>query len=415
MATATLKTEKLAIYGGTKAKSTPYGTGERFGEAELRQLGEALKQNTLFYYKGEKVKAFTKKFAAMHGSKYCVAVNSGTAAIHVALSALGVSVGDEVIVPPITDMGSIIGILFQNAIPVFADLDPWGFNLDPASVEKLITPRTKAILAVHLFGSPCDLDALMAVSKKHNIPLVEDCAQAFGARYRDRNVGQYGVFGCFSTNDFKHISTGDGGMVVTSDDRLGVLAAAVADKNYHRTPGSLGRSPEFLAPNYRMTELQGAVGFAQLDRLEACCKRRHEIGERLCALLKGLPGVEPIRVPRHGWSSYLHFTGRIKPGELTVDRARFLEALNAEGVPVNSYLTEPIYEYKLFKNRNIYQHSHFPLEGTGKSYTYGKGLCPVAEEIIDTMFFHTINEFFTDQDVEETGAAFRKVAEAYAK
>lgn len=407
--------EKLAIDGGQKAKKTPYGIGKRFGKSELQQLSEALEQNTLFYYKGTKVKSFTRKFAEMQGSRHCVAVNSGTASIHVALSSLGITIGDEVIVSPVTDMGSVIGALFQNAIPVFADVHPYNFSMDPVAVERAITSRTKAIIAVHLMGSPCDLDALMSISRNHGIPLIEDCAQAFGTKYKGRNVGNDGVFGCFSTNDFKHISTGDGGLLVTQDDKLGELAAAVADKNYHRTGSGLGRTPEFLAPNYRMTELQGAVGLAQLDKLDHICRRRNELGTLLCSLLDDIPGVVPFEVPADCIATFFHFSGRINPEELTVDRKGFLAALNAEGVPAMPYISDPVYQYDLFKNRTIYQNSHFPLEGTGKSYSYEKGLCPVAENVLETIFIHPFNEFYTEQDIRETASAFRKVAEAYAK
>ena len=408
--------EKLAIEGGPKAKKTPFGTGMRFGDGELALLKEALAQNTLFYYKGQKVKAFTEKFAQMHGFKHCVATNSGTASIHTALSALGITLGDEVIVTSLTDMGSVIGILFQNAIPVFADIHPRNFNIDPACVEKAVTNRTKAIIAVHLFGGSCDIDALLAISRKHRIPLIEDCAQAFGAKYRGKPVGSFGAFGCFSTNDFKHLSTGDGGLVVTSDDRLAKLAFEVADKNYCRTGASpFDRSPKFLAPNYRMTELQGAVGLAQLSKLDGICKRRNELGQKLCGLLQGIPGVVPYEEPANGFCSFLHFSGRLDLGALRVDRKTFLDALNAEGVAATQYIPEPVYRYPLFRTRTIYQNTHFPLEGTGKSYTYEKGLCPVTEEVIDTIFMLPHSEFFTDRDIEETAIAFRKVAEAYAK
>src|SRR3989339_652164 len=176
MANTTLQTSNLALNGGLKAKTVPYSTGKRFGDSELAYLKEALDQNTLFYYKGNMVKRFTRKFADMYGFKHCVATSSGTASIHVALSVLGLSIGDEVIVPPLTDQGSIIGILFQNALPVFADINPHTFNMDPKSVEKCITSRTKAILAVHLTGSPVDMDGVMAGGNKDHIPVIGDCA-----------------------------------------------------------------------------------------------------------------------------------------------------------------------------------------------------------------------------------------------
>ncbi|OGJ92325.1 MAG: spore coat protein [Candidatus Raymondbacteria bacterium RifOxyA12_full_50_37] len=406
---------RLAIDGGQKVKTTPYGIGKRFGDEELLQVKEALEQNTLFYYKGKKVKEFTAKFARIYGFKNCIATNSGSASIHVALSALGVSVGDEVIVSPLTDIGSVIGILFQNAIPVFADIHPHNYTMDPASIEARITARTKAILAVQIMGGPCDMDALVQISRKHNIPLVEDCAQAFGAYYKGKRLGGFGVFGCFSTNDFKHMSTGDGGMVVTADDALAQKAFEIADKNYYRSGTHVGKSAKFLAPNYRMTELQGAVGIAQLDKLESICQRRTKLGDMLSSLLQDTPGILPYEVTAGGTSTYMLYLARIKPEELRVDLDTFIKAMNAEGVPGGRYLMTPVYQYDLFQTRTIYQNTHFPLEGTGKSYFYEKGLCPVAEEVISTNLSFPLNEFFTKTDIEETACAIKKVAEAYAK
>ena len=415
MANTTLQTSNLALNGGLKAKTVPYSTGKRFGDSELAYLKEALDQNTLFYYKGNMVKRFTRKFADMYGFKHCVATSSGTASIHVALSVLGLSIGDEVIVPPLTDQGSIIGILFQNALPVFADINPHTFNMDPKSVEKCITSRTKAILAVHLTGSPVDMDGLMAVANKHHIPVIEDCAQAYGTLYKGKRAGTMGLIGCYSTNDFKHMSTGDGGLIGTQDDALAQLCFEVADKNYYRSGPAVGKSPKFLAPNYRMTELQGAVGLAQLERLDTVCQNRRKNGDRLSELLKGVSGLETHGVIEGGTCTYFIWSGRIRPEELTCDIETFCKAVNAEGVPIWRHYSAPIYMYDLFQNKNVYQHSAFPLEGTGKSYVYEKGLCPEAERFVASAFSMGVNEFHSDQDVEETAEGIRKVCLHYAK
>ncbi|MFH0922282.1 MAG: DegT/DnrJ/EryC1/StrS family aminotransferase [Fibrobacterota bacterium] len=415
MGSMTLQKDALAMEGGPKAKTVPYGTGKRFGEPELAYLKEALDQNTLFYYKGNMVKRFVRKFADMYGFKHCVATSSGTASIHVALSAIGLSVGDEVIVPPITDQGSIIGILFQNALPIFADIHPHTYSLDPKSVEKAITPRTKAILAVHLTGGPIDMDGLLAVAKKHNIPVIEDCAQAYGTTYKGKRAGTMGLMGCYSTNDFKHMSTGDGGLIGTQDDTLAQLCFEIADKNYYRSGAAVGKSPKFLAPNYRMTELQGAVGLAQLDKVEAICNARRKNGDLLSELLQGAPGFDTHGVIEGGTCTYFSWVGRIRPAELTCGIDDFVKAACAEGVFAWRNYSAPVYQYALFQDRNIYQHSKFPLEGTGKTYAYEKGLCPVAESIVETAVAHPISEFYTEQDIEETAKAFRKVCERYAK
>jgi len=254
--------EKLAIDGGPKAKPTPYGTGRRFGLEEARELLEALDQNTLFYVHGNKVKTFVREFADLYGVNYAVATSSGTGAIHVALGAAGVSVGDEVITSPITDMGTLIGILYQNAVPVFADLEPYSYNMSPEAVAACVTDRTKAILVVHLAGNPADMDPIMEIARTHGLTVIEDCAQSALARYRGRYVGTIGDFGAFSTNDYKHISTGDGGVVLVNGDEATFHRTHMfADKNYNRFGETVRGTIPYLAPNYRMTELQGAVSY----------------------------------------------------------------------------------------------------------------------------------------------------------
>jgi dTDP-4-amino-4,6-dideoxygalactose transaminase len=209
-----------AIAGGKPAKSVPFNTEERYGDDELKEVTEALKQGTLFYAQGRKVAQFEEEFAAQGDFRYAVATSSGTAAIHAALTAVGISPGDEVIVPPITDMGTLVPILYQGAVPVFADLDPQTYNLLPASVGDNLTEKTRAILAVHLAGNSCDMDSLVEIASGRKIAIIEDCAQAHGCTYRGRPVGHFGVAGCYSLNEFKHISCGDGGIIVTNDQEF---------------------------------------------------------------------------------------------------------------------------------------------------------------------------------------------------
>ncbi|MEA4889375.1 MAG: DegT/DnrJ/EryC1/StrS family aminotransferase [Clostridiaceae bacterium] len=411
--------DKLALLGGNKVKTTEFGSGKRFGDAELQQVKEALDQNTLFYWYGKKVKAFTQKFADMYQVKYCVATTSGTASIHVALGALGVGPGDEVITSPITDMGSVIGILYQNAIPIFADLDPHTYNMDPASIEARITDKTKAIVVVHLAGGPADMDPIMAIARKHNVKVIEDCAQSYQCRYKGRLAGTIGDIGCFSVNDFKHISAGDGGMVVTNDEDLYLKAMRFADKNYDRlaTSPSASRKIPFLAPNYRMSELVGAVGLAQLDRLTWICDKRHQFGDKLTAGIKDLPGITPHVVLDGCESSYWFYMLRVDEKKAGVNRDTFSEALNAEGIPSSAgYIPTCVYEYDLFQNKNAFDGTHVPFDSPyyGKEVDYHKGLCPVAEEILETAVRLNVNEFYTDQDLADTIAAIRKVATYYS-
>ncbi|GAB2670361.1 DegT/DnrJ/EryC1/StrS family aminotransferase [Paenibacillus thermoaerophilus] len=408
--------QKLALLGGPITKMTPFGKGKRFGLEEARQLMEALEQNTLFYHFGSKVKQFLADFNEMYGVKYSVATSSGTAAIHVALGAAGVTVGDEVITSPITDQGTLIGILYQNAIPVFADLNPDTYTMDPASVERLITPRTKAIVVVHLAGNPCDMDPILEMARSRGIKVIEDCAQAYLTRYKGKLAGTLGDYGCFSTNDFKHISTGDGGIVtVNSGDESDYHTAhAFADKNYRRFGTSVQRDLHYIAPNYRMTELQGAVGIAQLKKLNWICSTRNRYGERITEGLRGIPAIRPPAVTPGGECTYWFYMFRLELDRLTCSRETFCEALAAEGVPNRAgYIPDVCYMQPLFQERHAYPGSHFPFEGS--SVSYERGICPNAEEILRTAVQVPISEFYTEEDVEDIIRAIRKVALWYAK
>jgi dTDP-4-amino-4,6-dideoxygalactose transaminase len=410
--------EELALYGGQKTKTTPFGSGKRFGDEELIQLKEALEQNTLFYWSGSKVKEFTKKFANLYNSKYCVAVTSGTASLHVALGALGITCGDEVITSPITDMGTVIGILYQNAIPVFADLDPYTYNLDPKSIEEKISDKTKAIIVVHLAGNAADMDAIMDIAKKHNLKVIEDCAQSYLCYYKGRLAGTIGDIGCFSLNDFKHISVGDGGMLIMNDEELYKKAFRFADKNYNRLAVDpiATRAIQYLAPNYRMNELMGAVAIAQLDKLDFICKNRNKYGDGITQGIKNLPGIYPHKVLDGCKSSYWFYMFRIDENKLGITRDEFSRALTAEGIPNSAgYIPICVYEYEIFTKKNAYPGTGCPFDCKyyGKNIEYHKGLCPTAEKILETAIKLPVNEFYTEQDMEDVIAGIRKVAKYY--
>ena len=410
---------ELARFGGEKVKTTEFGTGKRFGKEELDQLKEALDQETLFYWYGNKVKTMTAKFAKMYGSNYCVATTSGTASIHVALGTLGVSAGDEVITSPITDMGSVIGILYQNAIPIFADLDPYTYNMDPKSIEEKITDKTKAIIVVHLAGNAADMDPIMEIARKHGVKVIEECAQSYLSYYKGRLVGTIGDIGCFSLNDFKHISAGDGGMCIMNDNDYYLKAFKFADKNYNRLPeqAHATREVQFLAPNYRMSELQGAVGIAQLDKLESICERRNKFGDGITKGISGLPGIYPPKILEGGKSSYWFYMFRIDEKEAKVSRKEFCESLTAEGIPCEAgYIPTCVYEYDMFVNKSVYLGTKCPFDCKyyGKEIDYHKGLCPTAEKILETAIRFSVSEFYTEQDMKDVIEAVRKVSNYYS-
>lgn len=401
-----------AVAGGEPAKKTPFGREKRYGEDELQELREALDQGTLFYTQGKKVKQLEADFAQKNGVRFGIACTSGTAGIHAAMIAAGISPGDEVITAPITDMGSLTPILFQGAVPVFADLHPTSYVMTPETVEAVITPRTRAVLAVHLWGNACELKGLRALCQRHNLTLIEDCAQAFGCRYDGKPIGTWGEMGCFSLNEFKHIGCGDGGIVLTDDEKLASRLRLATDKCYSREPNATQRNPVFLANNYRMTELQGAVAVAQLRKLDSIVERRQEWCGELSRRLRSVEGItlpEPTPGCEPSWWFYMM---RVVPETLGADADTFAAALRAEGLPTGAhYIGAPIYAYPIFT-----EHSAFPRgKHAYQEREYRLGLCPETEAILNTCVILSINEAYTPTDLDETARAVRRVAEWFTQ
>jgi len=407
--------ESLAIDGGQPVRAERISSsGERFGDEEIALVTEVIRSQKLNCNAGTKAREFARAFADYMGLKHGVMVTSGTAAIHVALGAVNLNPGDEVITAPITDMGSIFPILAQNAVPIFADLDPDTLCMDPADVEKRITSRTKVIMPVHLTGNACDMDGMLDVAARHNLTVVEDCSQAFNAKFKGKKVGTMGKIGCYSFNQSKHITCGDGGVTLTDDDELGERAQLFSDKGWPRT--GTRRDHLFLAPNYRVTELQAAVAMAQLQKLDHITDTRRDLGDLLTSLVADVPGVHPPKVHPGGECTYWFYWFRVDASR----RGDFAKALNAEGVPCSAaYLPHPVYLYDMIRNKNTYGDSHFPygyapFRDPDNEIEYEPGLCPVAEQVLQEMIRIGINEFWTEQDIRDTARAIRKVGEHYA-
>jgi len=401
---------KLALEGGTPYRKRPFPRREPFGEREVELVVEAVRSQNLFGPTGDKVPEFERRFAELYGVRYAVASTSGTAAIHIALGTLDPEPGDEVITAPITDAGTVVPILYQNCIPVFADVDDT-YNMDPEDVERKVTPRTRAILVVHLFGNPCDMERITEVARRHGIPVIEDCSQAHLTEYKGRYVGTIGDMGCFSLQQSKHMTTGDGGVTVTSREELAERMALFRDKGWTRKPGWGRRSYLFLAPNYRMTELQGAVGLAQLEKVRDVVRRRNELGDMLTQLIRDLEGVVPPPVTPGGRHTYWLYPLRVTkwPAE------RFAEALTAEGVSASAgYIGEPIFLcMEALASKRTFGRSGHPLDGChgARVPEYAPGTCPKAEEVLRQMVTLGLHEGYTQEDVEDMAGAIRKVAE----
>jgi len=413
--------EKLAIDGGRKAIAGTLPTfrdasGRSLGAEEIGQLTEVIQSGSLSFLSGTKTAEFERRFAEVYGAKIAVAVSSGTAALHAAVTYLNPEPGDEILVSPITDMGSVIPILAQLAVPVFVDVDPLTQNMDPAKIEASITPRTKAILVTHIYGNPADMDAIMAIADRHDLFVIEDCAQAHLATYKGRLCGTIGHLGCFSFQQSKHMTTGDGGMVIANEDhRFGRELRQCPDKGWPRTKG--GRDHLFLAPNYHMTELQAAVGIAQLAKLRKMVDARRRSAFQLTAHLEGSK-ARPVKILPDTTGTFFFYTFRLDSAEIRVSTADFVKALVAEGI--DCFLgypgKVPLYRYPVIQDAATFGTSGFPytLPGVNDSAGRRQPVCPQAERACTETVCIWWNECFTEVHIEQIATAVRKVFAAYA-
>ena len=399
----------LAIDGGPKAKPTPYTSTNRYGSEELSQIREVLASGKLMG-PGGKVRDFEQAMEDYLGVKHVTMVTSGTAALHTALAALGVSEGDEVITNPMTDIGTVAAILALHAIPVFADLDLETRLLSPDSVRERVTERTAAVIAVHMAGLPCDLDCLADISRATGVKILEDCAQAHGGKLKGSFLGTIGHAAGFSMNESKQMSTGDGGFVVTDDDDVAAVAGLYRDKSYSREPGiKRGEQPiPFFAPNYRPTCLQAAVAIAQLHKLDGVVRRRDAIARRYYHELADLPLLEFPRIVEGGepswWPIPSRYTGETPP------RDEVARMLAAEGVSVSTGMAPA---NNILRTQLIREKRYYPLTDRVPAFwrdtAYDPDSCPNVDLLQGTVLRLPVDQRYTDEDITETIAAVRKV------
>jgi dTDP-4-amino-4,6-dideoxygalactose transaminase len=405
---------KLAIDGGQPYRKEPFPKRTPFGDREIALVTEAIRSQNLFGLGGPKVTALEEGFAALYGVKHAVASTSGTAAIHVAVGTVNPNPGDEIITAPITDGGSVVPIVYQNCIPIFADVDET-YNMDPADVECKITDRTAAIMVVHLFGNACNIEAMVDIARRHQIPLIEDCSQAHVTQFKGRYLGTWGDIAAYSLQQSKHMTTGDGGMTITNRDDWAERMFLFRDKGWTRKAGWGPRTYAFLAPNYRMTELQGAVGLPQVQRVRSVVERRMDLGNHLTELIGGIEGVTPPPITEGSEHSYWAYPLRIDGWPV----ARFAEALTAEGVGAGAaYIGEPIFLcMEALTAKNTFGTSTHPFDGChgGRQIEYTKGMCPRTEEALQHMVTTGLNENYGWQDIEDMAGAIRKVADLLPK
>jgi dTDP-4-amino-4,6-dideoxygalactose transaminase len=299
-------------------------------------------------------------FGALLGAGSCVAAASGTAAIHAAVAAIDPEPGEEIITSPITDMGAIAPILYQGAVPVFADVDPASCNVTAETIAAVMSPRTRAIIVTHLFGNPAEIDEIVRLGNERSVPVIEDCAQAFGATYRGRPVGTFGRIGCFSLQQGKHITCGEGGLVVTDDADLARRVRLFVNKGW----GYGDPKPDhyFLALNGRLSELQGAVALAQLGKLEQGVAHRREMAKRLSAHLGGIAGLETPRSLDEAEHSYWRYALMIDSEVLRGGVGTLAAGLRGWGIPsAPRYIQKPAFGCAVIKEQRTFGRSRWPF------------------------------------------------------
>lgn len=429
---------KLAINGGTPVRNKdnffPAYTiiGEEEKAAAMRVLDSGILSKYLGcwdpdFYGGPEVRALEEEWAKKFGVKHAIAMNSATSGLIAAVGALGIEPGDEIIVSPYSMVISATAPLFYGAVPVFADVEPKYFCLDPKSVEAAITPRTKAIIVVDILGQPYDADAINAIAKKHGIAVIEDCAQAPGALYKGRFAGTLGDIGVYSLNYHKHIHTGEGTLVVTNDDRLAERLQLIRN-HAEAVVGEKGVTDlvNMVGYNFRLTEIQAAIGREQLKKLDALVSERQKNCTYLAERLSDMPGI--VQAPTREESTHVYYVHSFSFDEqvIGVSRKKFIEAVQAELpatalresegtllTPHSGYA--PIYLLPIFQSQIAFGGKGYPFQSEfykGKAH-YEKGLCPVAESLHEKeLFIHEMmRPGMSAGDLDDVIAAFHKVYE----
>ena len=399
----------LAILGGQPLRTRPFPTWPVFDDRERAQLEDVLTSSSWGGYPSPNRKAteFAAAFSAYQGARFAIPTTSGTSALEVALKALGVGAGDEVIVPAITFAATPYAAVACMARPVFADVSAANACIDPDSVERLITRRTKAIIPVHYGASLADLDALAQISRAHSISIVEDCAHVPGARFRDRGVGTYGALGCFSFQSSKPMTAGEGGMITTDDPDLEQRCQSLINCG-RRRPGEDFEGP-LMGANYRITEWQCGILLAQLERLGDQIEHKSRAAARLRAGLGAIKGLTPVaRDPRVTRETIYAFIFLVDQSALGLSRNRFVRALRAEGIP-SGVANDPVYRSALFPRESAAYRKACELAGASANDAIN---CPVAERLFEHAMVSIPHECLLgdDRDLDDIVAAAAKLA-----
>ena len=383
------------MLGGVPALKKPLSPYNSIGKEEKRAILKVMENKNLSgyvgrwgerFFGGKYVKELEDNFCKYFKVKYAVAFNSATTALQAAVAALGIGPGDEVITTPYTMSATASAILFNNALPVFADIDEKTFCIDPRSIEQKITKRTKAIMAVNLFGRAADYKEILRIAKKHHLKIIEDNAQSAGASLGKKFLGTIGNIGVFSLNSNKVIHSGEGGVLVTNNKKYAFLARLTMNhgeaviNDIHKINKTF---EPILGNNYRMTELQAAVAIEQLKKLNSLNQKRIQLADYLTKKLKKFSWLLPPAIDRNQKHVYFTYPMRFLSDKIGIQRKTFKKAMDAEGLIVAEGYQEPIYLFPIYQKKQIYRNSHFPfISKEFKNHAdYSRGICKVAERM----------------------------------
>jgi len=370
----------LAINGGTPLRKEPFPGWPFWDETELEAVQEVVKSGKWGMLQGKKVKEFEEKFAAYQDARYGICVTSGSVALRIALQSLGIGPGDEVILPAYTFIASASAVIEVNAVPIFVDIDPQTYNIDPQKVKEAISEKTKAIMPVHIGGRPASMGTLLEIAERHRVKIIEDAAQAWGSEWRGRKVGAIGDIGTVSFQSSKNITSGEGGIILTNDENLAETCRSLS--NCGRLEGGIWYEHYLLGGNYRLSEFQGAILLAQLSRYEEHKKKREENAHYLAERLGNIEGIEPLLDGEDVTSNAYHlFIFKYhKEHFQEAPKEKFVAALRAEGITLlHGGYSLPLYKQPVMRDQAFGPHRCL-LEHYGKELDYSRCYCPETEK-----------------------------------
>lgn len=419
----------LAINGGTKIRTKLFEPYNTIGQEERDAVNRVMDSGVLSkflgaweddFFGGSEVQAFEKEWSEEFNVKYSVSVNSNSSGLHAALGACGIGYGDEVIVSPYSMSVSATAPLVWNATPVFADINPNHYNIDVESIKKNITPKTKAIVVVHIMGCPADMNEIMEIAKKHNLFVIEDAAQSPYSLYKGKRVGTIGDIGVFSLNYHKHIHTGEGGMCVTNNDKLFEKMQMI--RNHAESIVEAKGEKELvnmLGFNFRLTEIQAAIGRVQLKKLRKEVEIRQKYALQFNDAFEKYDFITTTHLSDRTHSYYFQ-AFQIDSEKTGVERENFLEAVRAElmpirtredeGVPIYGGYVKPLYLIPMFQRKVVYKNGNFPFKD---NIQYNKGICPIVEEMYyKKLWVHDFTKSsLKEDDVMDVIKAYKKVCD----